>query len=385
MPKRHQGADGGKNPPTLTQILLAANLIVLFILLLRPTTSGDISYYLRALEEADADVRSHSSSSTGDGTDRGVAEKKAAALADESAAGRTESETGSSTPRDFLSIARKTGTDKVKGEANLSGCIGSGMGGRCSHIDAKNPLCRPFGHFYHTIYNRWLGKYSTDDAEPFQFLEIGFYNGLGFEAYLNFLPKAEAHSMEISCLPPGPRSEGKWPEDWGNFAAKNKKLYQPLLDRNRLHCGDASDVSFLTRTWTEKMKREDAPPLKVVIDDGSHLAAHMVQTVFFWFPRIEPGGVLVVEDIQPTAAANRFRTEFLPQIMADIHYCGVPDDADANDGPCFPTLQPLLHSIHCELHICVLERNSNPAADISLEESKVPSNALDKSKCSSMR
>lgn len=203
---------------------------------------------------------------------------------------------------------------------------------------------------------------------PFQ------YQGSGFETYTKFLEDApaELHSMEISCI-----GDDKWP--WGNFAEKNPR-YQSLLDQERLHCGDANDVNWLNTIWTTKMHRPDAPPLKVVIDDGAHHSQHMVQTVFFWFPRIEPGGMLIVEDIQPIEEANLFRTQFLPQIMSDLHFCGDPKQKP--DEACFPQLYPLLQSIHCEMHICVFERNQVPAIpDLSIEESSVPSNALDMSKC----
>lgn len=124
----------------------------------------------------------------------------------------------------------------------------------------------------------------------------------------------------------------------------------------------------------------DSPPLKIVIDDGSHLASHMVHSFFFWFPRIEPGGVLIIEDIQPIQEANLFRTQFLPQLMADLHFCGDPNEG--KDEACFPQLYPLLQSIHCEMHICVFERNDMPAIpDLSIEDSTPPANVLDMSQC----
>ena len=130
------------------------------------------------------------------------------------------------------------------------------------------------------------------------------------------------------------------------------------------------------------MKRPGAPPLKIVVDDGAHLAEHMAQTVFFWFPKIEPRGLLIVEDIQPISEANAFRTQFLPQIMKDLHFCGDPKQQP--DELCFPTLFPLLASIHCEMHICIFERNDNPAKELSLVESVLPQNALDLKQCKSM-
>lgn len=131
------------------------------------------------------------------------------------------------------------------------------------------------------------------------------------------------------------------------------------------------------------MKRPGAPPLKVVVDDGSHEAAHMAQTVLFWLPRIEPGGLLFVEDIQPSEQANAFATQFLPQLMKDLHYCGDKEKLE-EDEACFPTLVGMIQSIHCEMHICVIERNDKPAKEPTLEESKLSANALDLKKCKSM-
>jgi len=225
------------------------------------------------------------------------------------------------------------------------------------------------GHFYNTFYQRHLGhlsKGAPTKVKDHQFLEIGYFQGRGFDTYTEFLPKAELHSMEISC----------------ESHAKKNDNYETLLKADRLHCGNANDVSWINKTWTEKMNRPDAPPLKIVVDDGAHLAKHMAQTVFFWFPRIQPRGVLIVEDIQPIREANKFRTQFLPQIMSDLHYCGDPKFVD--DGPCYPTLMPLLASITCEMHICLFERNDEPAIELDLVNSTMPASALDSSLCPSL-
>jgi hypothetical protein len=282
--------------------------------------------------------------------------------------------------RDFLSIARRKRTLKVEGYDSFETCKKDDTHPNCVRQGCQNPKCKVWGHFYDTIYQRRLGHLSTDDTEPFQFLEIGFDEGDSLEAYMEWLPKAEVHSMEISCLPPGPRDQGKWP--FGNNAAKNP-LYKTLIKRKRLHCGDAYDVNWLHQIWTNEMNRKNAPPLNVVVDDGSHLDYNMAQSVFFWFPRIASGGMLVIENVQPIRESNRFRTQILPQLMADLHFCG--DSKISDDGPCFPTIQPLLASVHCELHICILERNDEPAVELSLEHSKLPSSAMDASNCPSLR
>ena len=88
-----------------------------------------------------------------------------------------------------------------------------------------------------------------------------------------------------------------------------------------------------------------------------------------------------MEDIQPIQEADKFRTQFLPLIMADLHFCGDPKWPDE---PCFPTLQPLLASIHCEMHICIFERNDEPEMELDVVQSNMPRSALDLKKCKSM-
>eukprot|EP00586_Coscinodiscus_wailesii_P019674 CAMPEP_0172510260 /NCGR_PEP_ID=MMETSP1066-20121228/227394_1 /TAXON_ID=671091 /ORGANISM="Coscinodiscus wailesii, Strain CCMP2513" /LENGTH=367 /DNA_ID=CAMNT_0013289141 /DNA_START=117 /DNA_END=1217 /DNA_ORIENTATION=+ len=278
--------------------------------------------------------------------------------------------------RNFYDLGVATSTDKVTVPRVLPGCLEDDSS--CTRPSCVRPECRAWGHHYDTLYQQRLGPYSREDVAPFQFLEIGFYNGAGYDLYREFLPRGECHSMEIACIEEGPVEEGKWP--WGNFAAKNPR-YQQYLDEGLLHCGDANDVVFLDKIWREKMNRDDAPPLRIVVDDGAHLAEHMVQTLFYWFPKIQPRGLLIVEDIQPIQEANAFRTQFLPQIMKDLHFCG--DPKEKKDDLCFPTISLLLASIHCEMHICIFERNDKPAKELTLEESKSPDNALDMSKCKS--
>ena len=260
---------------------------------------------------------------------------------------------------DFLAIAETTGTDKVKAYKLMGECIEKGEPCVCKHCERDE--CKPWGHFYDTLYNRWLQPFSS--KENVQFLEIGFYQGKGFESYRQMLPHAELHAIELSCE---------------NEAAKSPR-YQELQDANRIHCGDASDLNFLHQIWTTQMKKrggpDAAPPLQIVIDDASHQAKHMATSLFFWFPRIAPGGILVVEDIQPlhNVGANEFRTHILPQVVKDLHWCGDPNMKDTR---CFPQLQPFLEGVHCEMHICVFIRNSREAIEPSLEESKLPADAF---------
>jgi hypothetical protein len=101
----------------------------------------------------------------------------------------------------------------------------------CEHQRDGNPHNIPSrGHWYHTIYQQRIGKYSLDSTEPFQFLEIGFYEGKGYETYRDFLSQStEVHSMEISCLPKGAREEGKVSSDMSKPFSQSREPPNPFL------------------------------------------------------------------------------------------------------------------------------------------------------------
>jgi hypothetical protein len=104
--------------------------------------------------------------------------------------------------KSFLELGRQASTDKVAALKYLPG--------ECTRANCTREECRPWGHFYQTLYQQRIGMYSLDTVEPFQFLEIGFYNGNGYDTYRSFFSSAaELHSMEISCIPEGTREQGK--------------------------------------------------------------------------------------------------------------------------------------------------------------------------------
>ena len=65
------------------------------------------------------------------------------------------------------------------------------------------------------------------------------------------------------------------------------------VDESRLHVlqGDQGDARFL-----DSMARE-LGPFDIVIDDGSHIAHHIITSFNALFPHVRPGGLYVVEDL----------------------------------------------------------------------------------------
>ena len=271
----------------------------------------------------------------------------------------------------FLEVATKTGTDKVRGTNSMAACRTNKA--HCRRPEARNEQCRVVGHFYNDLYQRWLEPWQDQTV---QFLEIGFFQGKGFAAYQQFLPHADHHSLEVACLPHGDRKDGKWP--WDNSAKKSPQ-YQQLIETEKLHCADASQFQALERVY-HKMRQPTSPtgppppPLQVVVEDASHLSMHMAISVLYWFPRLAPGGLLFVEDLESMESAHDFRHLFLPQLVSDLHYCGLPAPTVEKHQVdyCFPTLTPLIKSISCQLHICVLERNDQPSIEYDKEHTMPP-------------
>ena len=88
--------------------------------------------------------------------------------------------------RDFYKIGKAAlpETDKVQAPGRLPGCLKDDAS--CTRPSCTRPECRPWGHHYDTIYQQRLGPFSRDDVEPFQFLEIGFFNGGGYDTVSGF-------------------------------------------------------------------------------------------------------------------------------------------------------------------------------------------------------
>lgn len=62
--------------------------------------------------------------------------------------------------------------------------------------------------------------------------------------------------------------------------------------RIRIFCGSQVDEEFLERLT------EETGPLDIIIDDGSHQNEHVIKTFQFLFPKLNDGGIYVIEDTQ---------------------------------------------------------------------------------------
>lgn len=128
-----------------------------------------------------------------------------------------------------------------------------------------------WAHHYDEEYERHFGPLRD---RPLNLLEIGI-GGYGLEgrggeslrAWELYFPAATIHGLDI---------EDKSWLDGGRIAT---------------HRGDQSSPACLERLDAEH------GPFDVVIDDGSHVQAHIIKSFNTLFPLLRPGGIYVIEDL----------------------------------------------------------------------------------------
>lgn len=69
------------------------------------------------------------------------------------------------------------------------------------------------------------------------------------------------------------------------------------LDNTHVHIGDASRLEVL-----DEVIEKFGPP-SIVVDDGSHLWHHQIDTLRYLWPRLLPGGYFVMEDVHTSFPA----------------------------------------------------------------------------------
>jgi hypothetical protein len=74
--------------------------------------------------------------------------------------------------KSFLQIGIASQTDKVAALSRIDGCLKDSTS--CTRPGCTREACRPWGHYYQTLYQQRMGKYSLASTKPFQFLEIGY-------------------------------------------------------------------------------------------------------------------------------------------------------------------------------------------------------------------
>lgn len=183
-------------------------------------------------------------------------------------------------------------------------------------------------HHYIPIYDRYFAKFRS---QPVRFLEIGVSKGGSLRMWREYFgPEAVLYGIDID--PACAQFDGK---------------------AGKVRIGSQDDPAFLAGV-VDEMGGVD-----VVLDDGSHVMAHVRASLAVLFPRLSIGGVYMIEDMH-TAFWRAFGGGFrwprnifhdMRRIIDDMHrpYHGHADR--------MPGIGPLVSGLHVHDSIIVLEKD----------------------------
>jgi hypothetical protein len=130
---------------------------------------------------------------------------------------------------------------------------------------------KAFEHRYTLYYQQHLRDFR---GRPIRLVEIGIgggdsptWGGASLRMWRDYFPRGEIHGIDIN----------------------EKQINEPRIS---VHCGDQSDQNFMRFVGREH------GPFDVIIDDGSHINAH-IQASFdaLFHDYLLPGGLYVIEDM----------------------------------------------------------------------------------------
>lgn len=121
-------------------------------------------------------------------------------------------------------------------------------------------------------YEQYLSEFVEDE---FNILEIGVSAGHSLKVWEEYFPNATVYGVDVQ--PASMRHE---------------------TDRIKIKIGNQIDDEFM------KSIGEEAGKFKVIVDDGSHVGEHMIQTLKNMWEYLEPGGIYIFEDTGTTRTVN---------------------------------------------------------------------------------
>lgn len=118
------------------------------------------------------------------------------------------------------------------------------------------------------IYDMLLSRF-CQGGKPVSLLEIGVQNGGSLENWKKYLPEgSQIHGIDINP----------------------KCADLKFSDGITFYLGNATDARFLNESFKDLT-------FDIIIDDGSHICGEVVAAFTQLFPRLNPGGVFIIEDM----------------------------------------------------------------------------------------
>jgi hypothetical protein len=129
-----------------------------------------------------------------------------------------------------------------------------------------------FRHEYHKIYPQFIEKFYNISGG---IIEIGLKAGASLKMWLEIFPKMHIYALD-----------------------RDPKVFP--LERHTTIKADQSSKSDLQHALSIIQH-----PIYFINDDGSHIPDHQVLTFNVMFPKLESGGVYIIEDIETSYWKNR--------------------------------------------------------------------------------
>ena len=121
-------------------------------------------------------------------------------------------------------------------------------------------------HFF-DVYEKHFSRFRN---RPMRLLEIGINKGGSMSLWRNYFgEQCEIHGLDIDPC-----------------------TRDVVEDDITVHIGSQGDPGFLTRI------AQEYGPFDLIIDDGSHINNHVIESFRYLFPKLKKGGIYVVEDTQ---------------------------------------------------------------------------------------
>lgn len=158
-------------------------------------------------------------------------------------------------------------------------------------------------------YTHWYNIYfsSLEECE-FNLLEVGVRRGNSMRLWKRFFKFAKIYGVDIS-------------EECLNYNLLDAKIF----------IGDITNKDFAHEVIMEINGGVD-----VFIDDGSHLSNEQIETFEFIFPKINAGGMYIIEDLQSSyfqETVNRISAvDFIKEKIDDLNWHGTPTRECWKDG-----------------------------------------------------
>lgn len=228
-------------------------------------------------------------------------------------------------------------------------------------------------HRYETLYETYLAPLRDTN---FTLLEIGLgcsgvmFNGpaRGYEFFKKYVPKARLVGIEFDVSCQGLLKEiaamNSLERRRRNVVALTESDVQYIIDN--WIWGDQSDLETLQRVISRY------GTLDVIVDDASHIHAHMITSFEKLFvDGLSLGGVYIIEDIMFSDGGQREGAfgEYLRRLIANLHR-GASDSLHQGKNGHSTTLFPVqkwIQRIDCEANICAIVKRRQPLSEGSVQ------------------